>query len=347
MSESSQIFLNDDDQYLIKLAQNLIKSHSDDGINNLSLISTLDNALSKPIDIAISILQDESNDFSYQNQIEEIKILPFRRLFEEIVNYKKKSAFSVKKIPEKTVEPDISAELEKKIKSIQQSIFLTARQSKSLKVKNFLDSIDLNGPEVSIEKIKELITILVQEGENASQSKMRDLLLDVRKAANEKEEAVDKSISIEKSERQIIKTVQTLKEKVDDLTEKTIKTNSMQLQLIKTYQSQIEDLRVALQFKNETLAFEEEIKKHFENIENTLNSSKYDELFENYKEAFKKIEQITTSRNEILLRNGKIESQNVILQQKVSDLTDENNKLKQRIQNSASRSPKSPKSPNS
>lgn len=338
--------LESDDQHLINSAQNLIKTLSSEGINYLSIIHTLDNALNKPIDIAISMLRDNSDNLSYQNQIQEIKIQPFRRLYEEIINYKKKAPLISKKQPENIVNvvPVASQDQERKIKSIKQSIFIPAKQSKSPRVKSLLDSIDLNSSEVSNEKIKELISILIQEGENATQSKMVNLLSDVRKAANDKEE-VDKSISIEKSERLILKTVQTLKEKVTELTDKSIKTNSMQLQLIKTYQAQIEDLRVALQFKNETLAFEDEIKKHFENIENSLNSNKYDELFENYKEAFKKIEQVTKSKNEILIRNGKIEAQNVLLQQKVNDLIDENNKLKQKVQNLSSKSPKSPKSP--
>lgn len=338
--------LESDDQHLISSAQNLIKTLSSEGINYSSIINTLDNALNKPIDIAISMLFDNSDNLSYQNQIQEIKIQPFRRLYEEIINYKKNAPLVTKKQPENIVNvvPVASQDQEKKIKSIKQSIFIPAKQSKSPRVKSLLDSIDINSSEISNEKIKELISILIQEGENTTQSKMVNLLSDVQKAANDKEE-VDKSISIEKSERLIIRTVQTLKEKVNELTEKSIKTNSMQLQLIKTYQAQIEDLRVALQFKNETLAFEDEIKKHFENIENSLNSSKYDELFENYKEAFKKIEQVTKSKNEILIRNGKIEAQNVLLQQKVNDLIDENSKLKQKVQNLSSKSPKSPKSP--
>ena len=331
-----------DDQYLNKLAQNLINSFYANGSSYNTIKNILDEALNKHIDIAISILQNDFDDYSFQNQLNSLKILPFRRLFEEIINYKKNPSLTFNKpVITRKVEPIVIQDHENKIVTIPRSVFTTARQSKSSKIQSFLDSIDLNNSNNYVDKIKELITLLIQESENETQLRMANLLSNVRKIVGVHEE-VEKSISVDKSEKQILKTVQTLKDKVTEITQKSIKTNTTQLQLIKTFQSQIEDLRSALQFKNDTQAFENEIIKYFENIQNSLNTSKYDELFENYKKAFKKIEEITASKNEVLVRNGKLETQILLVQQKNEELMEEIAKLKEKI---SLRSPKSPKSP--
>lgn len=335
MSISSSDLINDD-QYHIALAQNLIASCSQDGLNYSLIKNILDNSLNKITDVIISFLHDKLDDESYQNEIKSIKILPFRKLAEEIQNFKQtvtfsNGNFSIEKL-------NFLQKQEEKLNSIQDLIVKTAKQSNSSKIKSILNLID--DSEISQDTLKELFLALIQEGENIAQTRMANLWENVFQTFNSSEK-VDKSIPIDQSEKLILETVQSIKKKVNHFTQKSLKTNLMQTQLISTLELQIEDLKKSLKFQNEAQLFETDIRKKFEEFENNENK-KFDQLFRNYKEAFQKIEEVTKSKNELLLRNGNLETQNLLLQQKFNASINENNKLKQTIQNFQLKNRKSP-----
>lgn len=325
--------MDTDDQFLMILARNLIDSCSPNGLNYSLIKNHLENALKKPVNTIISILSNDSNNYVYQKQIDSIKILPFRQLAEEIVKFKKRSTPLVTRTLGNAapIESENLQKLNSKLYSLQETILNAARTSKSPQVKALYNSIKQNGSEIEIDTFKDLLTLIIKEGENNAKSRMANLWSNIRQEVNESHE-IDESISIIEYENSIVQTVQSLKEQIDHTTIKSLKTDSMQNQLISTLQSQIEDLKAAVNFRKETENFEREINKHFENIENSLNSSKYDELYENYKQTFRKIEELSNSKNQLVLKNGNLETQNFHFQQKVSDLTDEINRLKKTIQ---------------
>lgn len=90
-------------------------------------------------------------------------------------------------------------------------------------------------------------------------------------------------------------------------------------------QGQIKDLTKEIQSKTEKQLFEKEIFEDFE-------SSKYNELLDKYEKTFQKIDDMTKSKNELLIRYGSLETQYLVLMQKVNDSIDENNQLKKLIQ---------------
>ena len=171
-----------------------------------------------------------------------------------------------------------------------------------------------------------------EEKEDKTRSTMVKLWSNIQEKMDDQKFENDDTISIEYIEYSILEAVQSLKDQVDLIKTKTARNESFQKQLISTLQSQIEDLQAAVKFRRDTEAFEKEITKHFENIENSLNTSKYDELFANYKEAFKKIDELSRNKDELLMKNGNLERQILAGQQKQNELIEENNKLTKKIQ---------------
>lgn len=330
-----------DDQYHIKLAQSLIASCSNNGLDYSSLKNVIDNSLNKNVDVLISFLHNNLDENSFQKELSIMTVDPFRRLAEEIMNYKKKTEITINKSAMKEYELKLNTfkKQEEKLRLIQETIIVAAKHSTSEKVKSVLNSIDLSGPEITQDKLVEMLIVLLQEGENTAQKRMLNLWSNISKTFNSKEE-INKSMPIEKSEKLILQTVQAIKKKVHQYTQKSLKNNVAQTQLIKTLESQVEDLKRAIHFKKEEELFEYDIKKKFEAIESHENR-KFDELFVKYKEAFSKIEEVTNSKNELLVRNGDLETENLILQQKFNDSIKENNQLKQTIEGYQSKNRKS------
>lgn len=332
MNNTSSEFINDDD-YHVHLAQNLISACSTNGLQYSLIKDVFDNSFNKIADILISILHNNLDDQSFQNEIKTIKIIPFRRLAEEIISYKKNTISLISKYSDIDDESKMYSfqEQEEKLQLIQDSILMAAKQSNSPKIKSCLQSIDLDESEISKDDLNEILLILIQEGKDITQIKMANLWEQVFKTFDNNGK-VDKTIPAEQSETLILQTIQSIKKKVNNFTKKSLQTNMMQTQLIETLELQIEDLKKSLHYQNEAELFESDFRKRFEEFENSENK-KFDKLFENYRVAFKKIEEVTKSKNELLLRNGSLETQNLLLQQKVTASLNENNKLKQTIQN--------------
>lgn len=312
-----------DDERLVTLARDTLSSCSEHDFSYLSLKKLLDNTINKSVDIIISILHEDIDDTSYQNLVKSIKIIPFRRLAEEIKNFKKESFNNLKSGNYKS-ENDNSQIQEEKLQIIQESIIKTAKQSKSQRIQSLLNSSDLSKSEISIEKLKSILTIMVQEGEDTAQYRMAKLYFNVLKAFN-KNEKIDMSIPTDKLEKLILQTIESIKEKVNKYTEQSLKTSSIQAHTISMLQGQIKDLTKEIQSKTEKQLFEKEIFEDFE-------SSKYNELLDKYEKTFQKIDDMTKSKNELLIRYGSLETQYLVLMQKVNDSIDENNQLKKLIQ---------------
>ncbi|KAK8880754.1 hypothetical protein M9Y10_003441 [Tritrichomonas musculus] len=320
---------NIDEHYFSKIAKDMIASCSGDGLNYGSIKKYLDMTLNKSVDIIITILNNDQNDCSYQELMKSIKIQPLCRLAEEINNYKKKNSIPLSNMSSeriKKVPTDTFIEQQQKLKLLQDTIITSAKRSKSQKIKSILSSIDLTSPDIPTEKLTSILTIIIQEGEDFAQTRMAKLYFGILKTL-QKNEKIDLSIPLEKSERLILQTVKVIKGKIYKITDESIKTNAMQTQLIDILQSQVDHLSNEIIFKNEAKLFEKEIKKNFEE------NCKYDDLLENLKKAFKKIEEASMSKKELILRNGHLETQNLLLQKKYNDFVDENNQLKQKIQN--------------
>ena len=274
------------DKAHIHLSRNFIKTCRADSVLDYSKIKDLlDNTFNVPSDLIITILYDDTCENDYQAQIKSIKIPALQKVAQEVLNYKSR-ILAINRSANNII--DESNPHFGMIQKIQNSLISLANQSKSQNAKSIADSMDKSHPDLS--KMEELLQSIIKDGLFTAET--HDLQKEMAKLCSKLfgDKKVDESTPLHQSEKLIVDSFKDLKEKVKYLTNQMKNED----QLISTLKSQIGDLKDAIKSKNENQSFQEEIAKHFKNIENSLNNNKYDELFNNYKEAFDRIGKINS-----------------------------------------------------
>lgn len=322
---------NSIDESLINLSRNFIRSCSSGGIEFNQMKDILDNVFTIPTNLILSMLYDETNENDYQKEIKSIRIPMLQKLAQEILKYKLQSSKN-RYISHNNLNVFDESNLQYNLmQKIQISIIELANQSKSQKVKSIADSIDKNHLDLS--RIDGLIQVMIEDNCNVAQSNnlQKEMAILCTKIYKNNEKKVDESSPVEKSEKYIIDSFNELKEEINYLKDQALNERNFKDKLISTLKSQIGVLKNSLKEKNDNQALQQDMQKCFKNIENNLNSNKYNELFNNYIETLDKIEEINKSKNDLLIQNGSLQTEKNLLEELTNELKLENRKQRDEI----------------
>lgn len=319
------------DESLINLSRNFIRSCSSGGIEFNQMKDILDNVFNIPTNLILSMLNDETNENNYQKEIKSIRIPMLQKLAQEILKYKLQSSKSRNISINNLNSFDESNPQYNLMQKIQISIIELANQSKSQKVKSIADSIDKNHLDLS--RIDGLLQVMIEDNCKVTKSNnlQREMAILCSKLSKNNDKKVDESSPVEKSEKYILDSFKELNDEINYLKEQALNERNFKDKLINTLKSQIGVLKNALKEKNENQAFQQDMQKCFKNIENNLNCNKYNELFNNYIETLDKIEEINKSKNDLLIKNGSLQTEKNLLEELANELKLENKKQREEI----------------